>query len=105
MQRDGAETMTAATEAEAIRSLRFWRFDALVLDMELTNGNAVAVADFARYRSPNMPVIAVTARSFFSDQEIFEMLPNARSVLREPVRPDDLAAVVEHNGSKGANSR
>ena len=62
-------------------------FEALVLDMELAEGEAIAVADFATYRNPDLPIIAVTARGFFSDGAIFELVPNARGLLRAPLRP------------------
>ena len=62
--------------------------------MELPEDGAIAVADFATYRNPEMPIIAVTADSFFSDGTIFELLPNARGVLRAPLRLEDMAALV-----------
>ena len=55
---------------------------------------------FATYRNPEIPIIAVTARGFFSDSAIFELIPNARGLLRAPLRPEDMAALVEHYGSR-----
>ena len=66
---------------------------------------ALAVADFATYRNPEMPIIAVTARGFFSDGAIFELIPNARGLLRAPLQLEDMAALVEHYGSKHARPR
>jgi DNA-binding NtrC family response regulator len=90
----------AGTAPEAYAALRGRPFDALVLDMELTEGAAIAVADFATYRNPEMPIIAVTARGFFSDGAIFELIPNARGLLRAPLRLEDMAALIEHYGGR-----
>jgi len=86
----------AATQLAAINKLRFEVFDALVLDLVLPDGGAIAISDYATYRCPDVPIIAVTSTSFFSDGSIFDLIPNARSLMRTPLRPDDLAAVLEH---------
>ena len=72
--------------------------------MELPEDGAIAVADFATYRTPDA-IIAVTADSFFSDGTIFELLPNARGVLRAPLRLEDMAALVEHYGGRYVEAR
>jgi DNA-binding NtrC family response regulator len=100
LARQGLSCTLAGNAAEAYDALRLRPFDALVLDMELPKGEAIAVADFATYRNPEMPIIAVTARGFFSDSAIFELIPNARGLLREPLRPEDMAALIEHYGGK-----
>lgn len=100
--RQGMVCALAGGPAEAYAALRAQAFDALVLDMELPEGEAIAVADFATYRNPEIPIIAVTARGFFSDGAIFELIPNARGLLRSPLRPEDMAALVEHYGARSA---
>jgi len=96
LQRQGVEVEQAATQLAAINKLRFEDFDALVLDLVLPDGGAIAISDYATYRCPDVPIIAVTSTSFFSDGSIFDLIPNARSLMRTPLRPDDLAAVLEH---------
>ncbi len=96
LQRQGVEVVQAATQLEAIDLLRFDKFDALVLDLVLPDGGAIAISDYATYRCSDVPIIAVTSTSFFSDGSIFDLIPNARSLMRTPLRPDDLAAVLEH---------
>lgn len=100
LSRQGLDCTVAATATEAYGALRTRIFDAVVLDIELASGEAFAVADFATYRDPDVPIIAVTARSFFADGTIFELIPNVRSLLCAPLRPDDMAALVEHYGRK-----
>jgi CheY-like chemotaxis protein len=95
----------ASSEAEAHQALRHDSFEAVVLDMEMPGGGALAVADFATYRDPDIPIIAVTARGFFSDSAIFELIPNARGLLRTPLRPEDMAALVEHYGGRHASGQ
>lgn len=97
---------TIATDArEARAALRATAFGALVLDTALPGGEAFEVADFATYRDPDIPIIAVTARDFFSDGTIFELIPNARGLLRAPLKPEDMAALVEHYGGRHESAR
>lgn len=96
LQRQGASVLQSSTQQDAINKLRFERFDALVLDLVLPDGGAIAISDYATYKYPEVPIIAVTSTSFFSDGSIFEVIPNARSLMRTPLRPDDLAAVIQH---------
>ena len=105
LAREGLHCVLAGTAAEAYAALRQRLFDALVLDMELPQGEAIAVADFATYRNPEMPIIAVTARGFFSDSAIFELVPNARGVLQAPPKPADMAALIEHYGGRYASAQ
>jgi DNA-binding NtrC family response regulator len=102
LARQGVTCTLAGTAAEAFAALRGGGFEALVLDMELPQGEAIAVADFASYRNPDLPIIAVTARGFFSDGAIFQLIPNARGLLRTPLRLDDMAALIEHYGRRRA---
>ncbi len=100
--RQGMTCSLAGSRPEAYAQLRAKPFDALVLDMELPEAEALAVADFATYRNPDVPIIAVTARGFFSDGAIFELIPNARGLLRAPLRPEDMAALVEHYAGRAS---
>jgi DNA-binding response OmpR family regulator len=101
----GMSCTIAGSDAEARDALRTSRFDAVVLDMEMPGGGALAVADFATYRDPEVPIIAVTARGFLSDSAIFELIPNARGLLRAPLQPEDMAALVEHYGGRHSGQR
>jgi CheY-like chemotaxis protein len=97
--REGVVCRVAASATQGIDLLRREPFDAIVLDVEMREA-AIAVADFAAYRHPGIPVIAVTARSFFSDGAVFELIPNARSVQPAAPRLPDLAALIAHYGSR-----
>ncbi|MEE9454522.1 MAG: response regulator [Paracoccaceae bacterium] len=96
LRKQGLEVVQAFTQSEAVEQLMFDSFDALILDIVLPDGGAIAISDYATYRQPDVPIIAVTSSSFFSDGSIFELMPNAKSLMRTPLRPDDLVAVLEH---------
>jgi DNA-binding NtrC family response regulator len=68
----------------------------IILDVVLTNGSAIAVADYASYRHPDARIIFVTNSSFFSDGSIFQLCSNACAFVPSATQPEDLAAMVEH---------
>ncbi|ETX27961.1 response regulator transcription factor [Roseivivax isoporae] len=96
IERMGATVWCAAGQGEAARLLCVIPFDAMVLDLEIAEGSAVALADFASYRRPDCSVIFVTRRTFFSDGNIFNLFSNVRAYLPAATDPDDIAALVEH---------
>ncbi len=102
LRREGATVTVAHSQSAALMQLRAQNFDALVLEMVLPDGGAIAIADFAAYRLPDVPVITVNSSSFFSDGSIFQLLPNVQTVLQAPVEAEDIAALVSHLSNKRA---
>lgn len=98
LERHGIETRLAHGQAEAVEHLQQTEFEILILDLVLSEGSAIAIADFANYRQPNARVIFVTNTSFFSDGSIFQHSPNACAFVQSDSPPDDLLAMVEHYG-------
>ena len=96
LERQGLDVELAGSQKDAIQKMRFSDYDALVLEIVLPDGGAIAISDYATYRFPNIPIITVTSGSFFSDGSIFDLMPNARGIMRTPFRVDDLAALLEH---------
>jgi len=96
LERQGLEVDVTTSQKSAIQRMRFTDYDALVLEIVLPDGGAIAISDYATYRFPDIPIITVTSGSFFSDGSIFELMPNARGIMRTPFRVDDLAALLEH---------
>ena len=72
--------------------------DILILNLLLSDGSALAVADYASYRLPETRIIFVTNTTFFSDGSIFSFAPNACAFVQTATPPEDLAAMVEHYG-------
>ncbi len=94
LRRRGVEVTLVTNGEDAVRAIAMDPFDALIIEPVLSGG--LPVADFATFRNPEIIIIAVTKSDFFSGGALFDLIPNARGVLRPPVRPEDLAAYLEH---------
>jgi len=57
LERNGLTVTLATSQKEAIDKMRFNEFDALVLELVLPDGGAIAISDYASYRFPNAPII------------------------------------------------
>ncbi len=94
----GALVDVVADQSKAVDALGDGSYDIVVLNLDLGNGSAMAVADYASYRRPACKVIFVTAKSFFSDGSIFTYMSNACALIPAAMPPEDMAALVEHHG-------
>lgn len=99
LERQGAAVSVAASQASAVEALQSGPVNVIVLSLDLTEGSAFAVADFASYRHPDARVIFVTRSTFFSDGSIFQLIPNTAAYITAQTSPEDLAAIVEHHGT------
>ena len=97
LERQGASVLVAASQASAVERLRTSSIRVIVLSLDLSEGSALAVADYASYRRPDARVIFVTRRGFFSDGSIFNVVPNTAAFIPAATAPEDLAALVEHH--------
>ena len=86
------------SQDEGVAHLAERTVDVVVLDLDLQDGSAIALADYASYRWPDTRVVFVTNTTFFSDGSIFQHVPNAAALVKEETKPDDLAAIVEYHG-------
>jgi DNA-binding response OmpR family regulator len=100
LEREGINATVVRSQSAAMARLRIETYDALILEMVLPDGGAIAIADFAAYRMPGVPVITVNSTSFFSDGSVFDLMPNLHSVMQAPVEGEDLAAVLSHLKNK-----
>ena len=99
LERQGAIVSCVQSADAAVALLGERNFEVIVLDLILSDGSSLAVADYAQYRRPEASVIFVTDTTFFSDGSIFSLMPNARALVRTAAqRPEDLAAMVEYYG-------
>jgi DNA-binding NtrC family response regulator len=99
LERMGMTVTRAAGQNDAIDHLSENDVDILIMDLVLSEGSALAVADYASYRHPEAQVIFVTNTSFFSDGSIFAHAQNACALVQSATPPEDLAAMVEHYGA------
>lgn len=102
LERMGARVELVATESDATDVLRNHKVDVIVADLDLPDGAAMAVADYAAYRQPDARVVFVTSSSFFSEGDVFNTSPNAFAFLPTRTAPDDLATIVAHHGELSA---
>ena len=96
LARQNLDVHLVTKQVEACEALRTDAYDALVLEPILEGESGFAIADFAVMMHPDIQIIAVTKSSFFSEGSVFDLIPNARGLMRVPLRPDDLAALLEH---------
>lgn len=96
LERLGATVWSAAHTETAAEVLRSQSIDVIVLDLDIDSGSAFAIADYACYRSPEVRIVFVTRRSFFSDGSLFRLVPATAAFVPAEMRPDDLAAIVHH---------
>jgi CheY-like chemotaxis protein len=92
----GHTVFAVQSQEDAVAHLCENEVDAIVLNLNLPGGSAMAIADFASYRHPKARIIAVTADRCFSDGSIFSHLSNASLLLPMGTLPDDLGRMVEY---------
>ncbi len=97
IERLGALVDVATSQSEAVEAIQDFRFEIMVVNLDLSRGSAMAVADYASYRHPDCKVIFVTSSSFFSDGSIFSYMSNACALMPAAVPPEDIAALVAHH--------
>lgn len=98
LERLGADVTLVASGDDAADVIANKTLNAIVLDLVLSKGSALTVADLAAFSQPNANVIFVTDTTFFSDGSIFAHCANARAFVETATPPDDLAAIVHHYG-------
>lgn len=96
LERAGKTVTLVTDEEKALEKLHDDAFSILILDIVLPGGSAFAVADYAAFRHPQMNILFVTRRSFFSDGSLFRHVANACAVIPAHTAPADLEAMVEH---------
>lgn len=98
LERQSHSVKVVTSQSEAVDVLCKETPDVLVLDVMLEDGSAIATADFASYRRPNMRIVFVTRSTFFSDGSLFHHIPNTAAIIPERTKPADLAEIVAYHG-------
>ena len=98
----GHDAVGAAGPSEARKILLTRPMDAVLLDLNLGTESGLSVATMATWQNPDCIVIVVTGSQLFPRGELFAMDPSIVSVLRKPVAPQDLIAMVEHHARPAA---
>lgn len=108
LERCGVSSSLLSSEQEAVQHLQMYPVDVLVINLLAEVDSSLALTDLATYKNPDVAIIGVTARNFFSDGNLFDVIPNMRGFLGTPVKLDDLTALVQHYGDvegRGGNYR
>lgn len=98
LERLAVTVVLAQTEDAAADLIKGLQFDVIVLDLVLSEGSGLALADLAQFQQPNANIVFVTDTTFFSDGSIFQHSGNARAFVRSAMPPADLATIVHHYG-------
>jgi len=100
IERQGWQVLLAHDQDGAIRILQGPGISLLLLNVLLAAGSAFAVADYASFRHPDIPILFVTSSRFFSDGSIFAHVANARAFVPAATPPSDLALMVDHYAAR-----
>ncbi|WP_102222831.1 response regulator [Acidimangrovimonas sediminis] len=92
----GLNVTVVGTQEDAIRMLQTHDYKLMVMNLDLQGASALAIADYASYRHPELRIIFLSASGVFSDGSIFQHAANACAYLPASTPPSDLAAMVEH---------
>jgi len=96
LMRQGLKVAHVPDNKAALAYLSHTEVNVIVLNLEMTQERAMAVADYANYRWPDAKVIFVTKDRFFSDGAIFKHCQNACALLPEATNPTDLATMASY---------
>ena len=84
----------------ALKALRFFRPDVVVVDSTFEGAGALSIADYTYFELPESKVIFVTSDTFFSNGEMFSLTANGALTLGSRIPTADLAAIIEHYGAR-----
>lgn len=96
LERLDVQVSVVHTGEQAIALIEAESFEVIVLDLVLSEGSALTVADCAQFRQPDANVVFVTDTTFFSDGSIFNYSSNACAFMKTATPPNDLAAIVHY---------
>jgi len=85
----GHEITIAVSGGEAINKFRQGSFDVILLDINLPDIGGVEVAQKIRSTDANIPIYAVTANAFASDQQTY-LEAGMNGVIRKPLMQEEL---------------
>lgn len=100
LERLGHGVVLKHAQDSGVTFLSEHRPEAILLDLTLSDGSALAIADYANYRWPGVPVIFVTRSRFFSDGSIFQHISNTAAMVPLETPPSDLAEIVSYHGAR-----
>ena len=93
----------ARTSADARREMMLRAAAVVLLDLNLGRESGLAFLTLAAYVNPDVRVLIATGTNLFPRGELFALSPNVAAVLRKPVAPSEVLALIEHHHPSGAH--
>ncbi|WP_179379098.1 hypothetical protein [Jannaschia marina] len=75
----------------------------VLIDLALTRGSPLAVADFCSYRRPEARIVLLGGGGLMADGSLFGHVGNAAVLLSGPVDPTDLASILAFQAKERAD--
>lgn len=101
LSQDGHDAVAVASSQEAGKALGQGRFDLVLTDQRLAQGDGLGVLKLCRESDPVMPVIMLTAYATV-DLAVKAMREGAFDFLTKPFEPETVSAVVQRALTHGA---
>ncbi|MFK7753337.1 MAG: response regulator [Sedimentitalea sp.] len=92
----GHATDRASTIEEAMHRLKRQKYELILLDYGLPDGNGLPVSNYAALFCPGVRIILVTGNEIFPNGEHRQVAPSIDWVMRKPVCFDDLSALIDY---------
>ena len=96
LERAGLVVDLKVSQAEVVKALQLNSYEALIMNLDFPEDSILGLTDLATYRNPNIAIVVVTNKSFFSEGSIFDLIPNACGYFNSCVDPKDLTEIVKH---------
>lgn len=83
-------------QASAMRAARTAKYDLLLCDYHLPDGEALPVIEYFAATQPNSRIILLTGSGIYPHGEMSMLAPSIDWTLRKPVEMGDLCAIVDY---------
>lgn len=96
LEQRGYECVETDSVEDALYLLKTHVFSVILLDLQVSDGIALPVADYVQVMGLETAVVLVTGTGAFPYGETTRLSPRIDYVLRKPLQLSDLAAVVDY---------
>ncbi|PWJ22468.1 hypothetical protein [Jannaschia seohaensis] len=94
---DDFRAEVAQSQAQAVAKMFVLRPAVVLIDLGLTDGSPLAVADFVSFRHPKARVIFVSDTAMFSDGSLFQHCANVHAHVARGMAEPDMVALIAHH--------
>ena len=97
LERAGHDVRHVTTVRAARCAVMLAPADVVLLDLNLGQESGLGLVTLAAYGNPHVRVLVTTGSGLFPRGELFELSPNIVAVLRKPVPPAEVLALIRHH--------